>query len=233
MFWVLLVSVIIRVIVRPFIFKVKWLSSNIYSIVILVTAIAGVLLFGDLMPEIQMPMWIELFLTGGYLLWHYGRKIYKNYRKHGSIKSCEEVSKVSFWGKVNEGIEDDLPKIHKKRFEKKNRRLAKKNKPLISEEEYMKDYRREVKLDKIGSLVGIFIIIIGGLSVVVVDIIHSAIVESILFLLIYTLIEIPIIKWLWSGYKKNPRENVLKKCEELGMSIVEYAKALEDGTIKR
>ena len=230
--WGILVSVIIGVLLRPFVFKSKWLSPNIWAIVTLVTVFGGIFCLADLMPVVELPVWIEVFVSGGYLLLYYVVRGFLNYRNHGSIKSQEVVSKISFWGKVDEGIIQDLPKIHKKKFEKKNQKLAKENKPLITEEEYMEAFRKEVAIDKKGSFVATIILIVFVAAVGVSQLFQSGMADGILFIFLLVLIEIPIIKWTWAGYKNSPREIVLKKCEELGIGIVEYARGLENGTIK-
>ncbi len=230
--WGILVSVIIGVLLRPFVFRSKKLSPNILAIATLIIVFGGIFCLADLMPVVELPVWIEVFVSGGYLLLYYVVRGFLNYRNHGSIKSQEVVSKISFWGKVDEGIIQDLPKIHKKRFEKKNEKLAKKNKPLISEAEYMESFRKEVAIDKKGNFVSTIVLAIFVVVVGVVQMAHSGLVDGGLFLIFLLLIEIPILKWCWSGYKKNPREIVLKRCEELGMNIIEYARGLEEGIIK-
>ncbi len=230
--WGILVSVIIGVLLRPFVFRSKKLSPNILAIATLIIGFGGIFCFADLMPMIEMPVWVELLVSGGYLLLYYVVRGFLNYRNHGSIKSQEIVSKISFWGKVDEGIIQDLPKIHKKRFEKKNEKLAKKNKPLISEERYMEEFRKEVVIDKKVSLVSTIIIIVFLAVVVVSQMFQSGIADGALLLTLLFFIEIPIIKWTWKGYKNSPREIVLNRCEELGIGIVEYARKLEEGSGK-
>lgn len=232
-FWGIAVSIVLGVVLRPFVFRVKWLSPNMLAVGTLIIVFGGIFWLSDLMPVVELPVWIELFMAGGYLLLYYAGKTYGNYKKHGTIKPQKEVSKISFWGKVNEGMEEEIPKIHKKRFEKKNLRLAKKNKPLISEEEYMEKFRKEVAIDKKGNLVTTIILIIFIAVVGIFQVIQSGLFDGLLFLIILVLIEIPIIKWSWSGYKKNPREKILSRCEELEVGIIEYAKGLETGTIKQ
>ncbi len=230
--WGILVSVIIGVLLRPFVFRSKKLSPNILAIATLIIVFGGIFCLADLMPVVELPVWIEVFVSGGYLLLYYAVRAFLNYRNHGSIKSQEVVSKISFWGKVDEGIIQDLPKVHKKRFEKKNQKLAKKNKPLITEEEYMDEFRKEVEMDKKMSLVSTISLIIFVAVVGVSQMFQSGIADGILFILLLILIEIPIIKWTWQGYKNSPREIVLTRCEELGIGIVEYARKLEEGSIE-
>lgn len=230
--WGIFVSVIIGVLLRPFVFRSKRLSPNILAVATLIIVFGGIICFADLMPDVEMPVWVELFISGGYLLLYYVVSAFMNYHNYGSIKSQEAVSKVSFWGKVDEGIIQELPKIHKKRYEKKNQKRAKKNKPFITEEEYMDEFRKEVDIDKKGSLVATIILVVFVVAVGVSQLFQSGPVDGILFVLLLVLIEIPIIKWTWQGYKNSPREIVLRRCEELGIGIVEYARGLEEGTDK-
>lgn len=231
-FWAILVSTVMGLMLRPLIFRMKWLSPNVLSNVTLLIIFGGMFCFADLIPVVELPVWIEVFISGGYLLMYYVIKAYLNYKKYGAIQSKEEVSKISFWGKVDEKIIEDLPKIHKKRFEKINERMVKENKPLVSEEEYMEEFRKEVALDKKGNLVSTIVIIILVTAIGLGQIFQSGIADGALFVFLLLIIEIPIVKWTWNGYKRGPKETVLCRCEELGIGIVEYARGLEQGNIK-
>ncbi len=219
---------IIETILKSFVFKIKWLSAENYSLVVLIILFASFFLFADYLPEMEVPTWIMILVSGGYILLYYGGKVYFNFKKYGTFKNMEQVSKISFWGKVNEGVEIEWPKILKKRYEKINKNLEKKSRLPMSRDDYMIKVRKEATLDKKGSLVGVIFIIVLCVGISIFQIIDAGLQNGLLFSGILCLVEIPIVKWMWSGYKNNPREKVLKKCDELGMDVIEYAKHLEN-----
>ena len=216
-------------ITRRFVFSSKWLTTNKFLwmfVIILIGAIAVEMKILEAL-EISVPALIVLIIAGAYLAIYYIVGAISNHKKYGTFRKPKDEHRVSFWGMVNEEMERDFPQTLKKRFDKKNARLAKKGKPLMTEEEYHEKIRKEAKNDKKGNYFVIILLVVLVLGISISEMITNNLVEGLILLAILSVFELPIFLAVRSSIKKDPKGEVVKKCDEMGITIIEYAKRLE------
>lgn len=224
---------IIAAMLKPFVFKIKWLSSIKYETFTIVLLFAGLFLVADSIPEVPFPAWIVLLVSGIYLVSYYSVNAYLNYRNYGTLRKKEDVGKISFWDEVNKSAEYDFPQMLKKRFDKTNKRLAKKNQPLMTPEEFNEKFRKEAELDRKASGILYILIWILCIGLGIFEMFHSGFTDGCIFMIILFLVEFPMMKWAKSGEKNNPRMQLIEKCDALGITVIAYADGLADGSIEQ
>ena len=209
---------------RPVIFKAKWLTSGrIYIMVIalFVLGVIAVMIFeSDI--EAETPAMILVLASGGYIILYYVVKAVINLKKHGSVHKPKD--KVSFFKLVDENVINDMPMELKKRYEKINEKNLKKGKSPVTPEEYMEKLRKEAINDRKGNFVVIVIIMTVCLGVIIHEAITAGLVNGGIMLLMYIVIEVPILKWCYQDVKgQGYKARILKKCDELGVNVLELA----------
>lgn len=220
--------------IKPLIFKVKWLSlAKVQGFMILILVAGAVFIsLSDVELSLEVPLWLVLFISGAYIAVYHSVNAYFNYQKYGKLRKPKDETKVSFWGQISEDIERELPGELKKRFEKKNKKLAKKGKPLMTPVEYMEELRKEVKWESKGNYVGAVLVFFFCLGISSSEMINSSVIDGCILFVILMVVEIPIWIWFTEGAKgKGYKFKVLEKCDKLGITVIEYADGLENGTI--
>lgn len=222
--------------IKPFVFRIKWLSAAKVEWFLFLIMVGGllVLFLSDMDLTLETPLWLVLLISGAYIAVYYSVTAYLNHKKYGSLRKPKDTTKISFWQQVHESVDRELPGELKKRYEKTNRKRAKKGKPLMTPEEYMAVLRKEAKWDKTGNFWGAvfgsgFVFgLCGGMLEG-----FESIADGVIFLVFLVLVEAAM--WYWyakSGKKKGHKVLLLEKCDELGITVLEYADGLENGTIK-
>ena len=216
-------------ITRRFVFSSKWLTTNKFLWMFVIIFIGSIAIEMKILEafEISVPALIVMIIAGAYLAIYYIINAINNYKKYGTIRKPKDEHRVSFWGMVNEEMERDFPQTLKKRFDKKNARLAKKGKPLMTEEEYHEKIRKEAESDKKGNYFVIILLVVLVLGISISEMITNNVVEGLIFMAILSVIELPILLAVRSSIKKDPKGTFIRKCDEMGITIIDYAKRPE------
>lgn len=155
-------SVITGCCLRPLMFRWKKLSAGKYVFilcaVILLLSIPSFVWFHDRVVTVPMlPLFLIVLI---YVLGFYAHKLYGRYKATGSIKKTPEEKADSVQGAFRQGLEDgmkDVPRLMKTRFERINRRRARRHREPLTPEEFMclleKEFRRSKTLNRITALV--------------------------------------------------------------------------------
>ncbi len=215
-------------ITRRFVFSSKWLTTNKFLWMFVIIFIGSIAVEMKILEafEISVPALIVLIIAGVYLVIYYTISAINNYKKYGTIRKPKDEHRVSFWGMVNEEMEKDFPQTMKKRFDKKNARLAKKGKPLMTEEEYHEKVRKEAESDKKGNYFVIILLVVLVLGISISEMITNNVVEGLILMAILSVFELPILLGTRSSIKNDPKGTLVRKCDEMGINIIEYAKRL-------
>lgn len=220
---------ILERIARRFVFSSKWLTTNKFLWMFVIIFIGSIAVEMKILEafEISVPALIVLIIAGVYLAIYYTVSAINNYKKYGTIRKPKDEHRVSFWGMVNEEVEKDFPQTMKKRFDKKNARLAKKGKALMTEEEYHEKIRKEAESDKKGNYFVIVFLVVLVLGLSITEMVTNNVVEGLIFMAVLSVVELPILLCTRSSIKKDPKGTLIRKCDEMGITIIEYAKRLE------
>ena len=215
-------------IIKPFVFKSKWLNAQKAGFIMVVldiaVLIAVVLLLGFLPDKfkIEVPLFPIILVSAAYLAFYYILKYAANWKKYGSIKEPEWEDE-SFWGKVIESVKAEMPAEFKKRFEKINKKNAQKNKPLITAEEFTEKIKKENK-----TTIRNVSITYGILTICIVLIAFPLISElsfAILWTAIFVICEILFYRFFMKSLKL--AREVILHCEEEGITMIELAERIE------
>lgn len=226
-------------ILKPAIFKNKKMKPMTFYFIILILLIgcifAGLILFHDF--NFEIPALFILGLTLGYtVIYLIIRSIYR-YHKYGTLydgtkeeiekRKAEKRAKKEF----NAALDDEwYLNLHAKTMAKRYQRLNKKNLRKYHRELTFSEFaiiiKKEVHQTPFVNLVSIFIFSALILSLCIMEIINSSLMDGLIFGAIIAALEIPICIWLIKSNNKNARYQleVIKKCEEEGKHILEFAK---------
>lgn len=221
---------ILGLVFQPLVFRIKKLTAGIYQAIVIAFLLfwLGIVLFSGIAEKIQVAVPLPLVLVGSvlYLLAYYGLCARGNYKKYGKILPPKnpETDSFSMKQQVKEQAMNDLPDELRKRFEKKNRKLARKGKCPQTPEAYMETLHKEVKLSKKICVVGACLIVLVCLGAGLRDMAVESAAEGLLTVGILIVAEIPAWAVLAFLYKANClKEKLLEQCEELGITVIEYA----------
>ncbi len=220
--WVFLV--IANIILRPLMFRLKWLTSNVCSVIF----IAGfvVCLIASLhvteMVVLQVPVLVSASISGGYVLIYFVVRSVWRYRHHGSIRKEKDPLEVPK-PKFSEMVEKELPGQLLERYEKKNMRRMRKGKPLMTPEEYMDILRKENRRSEMSGkfwVAGCVLFLIVMIVNVAMD---STMVDTLFFIGILLVVEIPAaLLFRFSFWSDRKRRELVEECDRRGITIVEY-----------
>ncbi|MBR1865924.1 MAG: hypothetical protein IJ801_05400 [Lachnospiraceae bacterium] len=225
---------------KPFVFRVKRFSSRLYDWLVFTACVisVGMSIFFVDKWAIQVPTLAVLILYAGYLLMYYGIRACHNYSLYGTWKKTEHIGKpdelyeFSFRDMVRISVDQELPGEFKKRFDKENQRRTKRNKPVMTPEEFTKELHREsVRAKRFyhGFAVGMVLFCIGSS---IVSMITESVMDGLILFGILMAVELSLGFVFQRGVTSdNPRERLLRRCSELGMNVIEYADALAAGTL--
>lgn len=216
---------------KPLMFRIKRLNSTMFMVGVLAILIGGfVLLISlDIQMELYIPAWIVLLISCGYILIYHSVKIYQNCKKYGTPWKPKE--KFTFTESIRASTEGQLPGELKKKFEKRNKKRIKANKPLQTPEEFMEELHKEAKQEKIWERVFFIALILFGIYETVIEIKGDGLTNGLIYLAIFLLIQIPIWNLFFPLRKDTPLKKVLDTCDRLGITVIEFAEKLEEGSI--
>lgn len=216
---------------KPLVFRIKWLSSTMFSVIVLVLWIGCIILAVSLeLPiVVELPAWILLFISGIYILLYHTITICQNWKIYGTPWKPKET--VSFTKSINASVEEQMPGELKKKFEKRNKKRIKANKLLQTPEEFMAELRKEVKQEKTWGYVCFIAMLLFGIYHGAFSFRDAGVVGGVIYLCLFLLIEIPIWKLFFAFDGNTPKKKVLDTCDRLGITIIEFAEKLEEGSL--
>lgn len=230
--WMLgcIVSCVIFYFVRGIILKIKKLNSTVVAFVCL----AGVFVIGCTAvvlaeeKSIKIPVIYAFVVSFIYILIYKGINLYKRYKETGSIKKVKKKGPIKeVWDEAYKSSTKMMPVELKKIWIKKNKKRVKKGKPEITEKEYTEKFRNDSK-----KLIFVDIGILIFYSIAYVSMIASSLKEDSIGITILSAIIIFIIfailfKFGSTIQMRKEREEILRRCDEEGITIIELAGILE------
>lgn len=221
---------VLDVIFRPLVFRMKKLTQEFYQVI--AAALLGLLLLiviiSGITEQLQVTVPALLVISGAlcYLLAYYGVCIFKNYKRYGVFRKPKntEADSYSFKQQVKQQVERELPGELKKRFEKKNRKLAKRGKEMQTPQAYMEKLRREAKMSERICIIGMGLVFLICLGIGIVDIVMENLKEGLQTFGIMLVAEIPAWFVFILLFKANRcKENLLNRCDKMEIDVIEYA----------
>lgn len=223
-------SVLLAVAVKPFVFRIKGFTTGKYEALLLLILVGSLLLilWLDVFPVILAPVWLVLLISGGYLLCYYCVRAYRHRKKYGSFRKPRETEKISFWKKLSEDIERELPVQLKKRYEAENQKLVKKGKPERTPEEYMDTLRKELRFEKAANAVAMALVFAFCMGISVQEMVRESIAIGLFLMVVLLLCEIPIWRFFLKGIRgKSLKARLIARCDEAGVTVMDYADSQE------
>lgn len=232
---VAIVYILLNAFVKPRMFKWKKVGSGIFSVVVCILLI-GLLIVGIVLTdgnELGIPLLPSIIVSALYLIVYYIFSVRKNLKEFGTIRKPKDKDKMKFSDYVNKLVEESLPQELAKRYEKENKKLARKGKPAMTPEEYMDKLRKENEKSlrnlKWGNrFVVVFVIALITGMIVAEAVKGSEIVDLVIYAAVLIAFEIPLLKFFISmdgGY--STRIKVFEECDRQGITILEYAERIE------
>jgi DNA-binding ferritin-like protein (Dps family) len=216
---------VLRLVFRPFLFRAKKVTAVTYSVGALVLSLAvsfGLLtLLGE--GSIQVPNWCALAASGGYVLVYILLRSAGYYRMWGTFRRPKEPGETSFWGSVQAQSKQQLPEALAKRYEGINRRRARRNRPLMTPQEYTDLIRKENRWNQRLWPIVLVLVIAVILFSLVPTFIEEGIVDGLLFVAILMVTELPayfLFRASFSGDQE--RQELIQQCDQLGITLPEY-----------
>lgn len=236
----IIVEVLFRVLVEPWMFRWKWLTSGVYYTILLVVMtgmiIGGVRLMQDV--TLNLPMLPVLIVSGSYVLIYLVVRSILRYRHHGSIRKEKNPFAKSAKNEFMEDMKEETWKELAKRYEKKNKRLEKRGKQPMTPENYMELLKKEsirgFKIEK----VAIAFIALMDLGLVIHTALTETWLDAVMYLVVLLIGQIPaMLIFRLSRKTMKWRDEVLEECEKNGVTIIEYmenreSEALQEGEVK-
>lgn len=229
-----LVVFLCNLLIRPFMFRWKWLTSGVYYAIVLV--LTGVLLFiglwilGD--RNLRMPIFPVLVISGGYILIYFVIRSVRRYRHHGSIRKEREPFEKSGAKRFCQQVQEELPEELLKRYDKKNKKLVRKGKQPVSPEEYLELLKKENARNRRGDKIGMLLVGLVVLSLVIQTALTSEPLDTLLFIVVILVAEIPAMFLFRVGRKSTIyREQIVEDCERRGITITEYVEGAKKDEI--
>lgn len=221
-----LIIFLCNTLIRPFMFRWKWLTSNRFSAFALILLLGMIITSGILLDgyELKIPIFLSLFVPGIYVLIYIIVRSVWRYRKYGSIRK----QKISIERKGMKGIkkqlEEELPDTLTKLYHKKNKKLEKKGKEPMTPEEYMQWLRAQNKRTRKQDKIGIAIVLLFVLALIIYNAIVSTWIDTLLFAAALFVVEIPAMLLFRLGdWNTRLREKLIEECERRGITVLEYA----------
>lgn len=218
-----------NVLFKTFMFRYKQFSLSVYVWVQIGCLLGSCLLFLALLGDRQINVPVFPILVAGclYLAGFYLVRAVSRFRKYGSIRKHREKYDQSMWEKIEENVGKELPMELVLRYEKKNRKLEKKGKKPVTPQEYMeKLYRDNVLTRRINRsiVIGVMILCVG---MGIFECFHSSLTDGLVLALLMLLCQIPtvlIVRFVERAL--DIREVLLEKCDQQGVTLVEYVEEL-------
>ncbi len=229
-----LVVLLCNLLIRPFMFRWKWLTSGVLNAIVLVFTGAmlfiGLWMFGD--NHLEVPVFPVLAISGCYILIYFAVRSVRRYRHHGSIRKEKEPFEKGGSRGVFQQIQKEVPEELLKRYNKKNEKLERKGKQPMTPEEYMELLKRENVRTRRGDKFGMILVALVVLGVVIQTALTSEPLDTVIFLFVILVAEIPAMLLFRLGEKSTAyREWIVEECDRRGITIIEYVEGAKKDEI--
>lgn len=222
-----LIGVVIEMIgilvVRPFIFKIKKVSTTGFSFGFL--GLFGAMVAGGIFAtneiELQLPVFPIVLLTGVIIiLYILVRSIYR-YRHTGTIRKTPDIYKEAEKLAEKQALKQNFADAHIKAYEKKNQKLAQKGKMKLTQEQYMEKIYTEkensAKWEKVVDvLLAVFLIIVTIFNS------YDTAVDAVIFVFLMAGIYIFYLKCCKNFFHIKYMYEVLDECRQNNITVFEY-----------
>lgn len=231
----MVITLLLNIIVQPIVFRRGKFSSNAYAglcvCCMLLMIFGGGTLLGD--RELNVRLFPLLVVSGGYVIGYIVFRAVWRYHHYGTVRKPKEPYEELFGERIMDSVERDLPMEIVKKYEKKNRKRAKRGKKIMTPQEYMEKMHKENMATE--WIDRITVIIIAGLCISngVSEGISNNVLSGLTMGAVLLLCEIPVllfIRFLNKGLKV--REKILEECKQQGIDILEYAEMRQKDIVK-
>ena len=222
---------LIMYVLRVVVFKVKKINATVVSFIYL--AIFVVLLVISIAlcsgRDIRIPLILSMTISGIYIVIYKIVQLYVRKKATGTIRKNKQKSRLKeIWNEAkNEGIRT-LPVEFKNKYEKKNKTLRKRGKAEMTPQEFTDKIRKDNKNYVITLASTYSIIYIVFLIMVAYD---STVIDTIIFGAILAVFFAFLCKIFLFGNIRKMREDMIRKCDEEGITIIELANRIEQEKI--
>ncbi len=223
----------------------KRMNSTIFSVAIfaisMVLVLVTIFLMGD--REVSVPLYMALFPTLVYILMYKFRQFFVRYKKYGSIRRPREEKEIGAWHIFRQSMRNemernplslDLLSQYEKKFARKNKRRMRRNKSLITEEEFTETVRQENEKYYHHKL--FYPLLFGGVCLVplIVELIGGTTwYDFLIYAVMLFVIEAPMAWFFMKTDRmgRQGRDTLLQQCDEQGITLPELARRIhEEGT---
>jgi len=223
-------SVIISAVAKTLLFRWKRFTNNVFIwmniIVLAVSVTVAVVLCQDVI--FTVPLFPTLLVSGGYILLYKLVQYFLRYQRYGSIRKPEEDSyplketMKAAWDSEMSDNKTTVLEVLVKNYYKKNNRLSKRGKEIVSPEAFTEQIRKENRLMKYepAFFILMYIVIIVGAGLCI-D--FESLLDAIVFFAIMLVVE-GFISWFFykvakAGYEE--KAALLAQCDAKGITLPE------------
>lgn len=225
-------------VVRPLVYKVKKVNATIYAvgrfIVFIVLLVGAILLSPDV--GIEVPLLSLLLPAGIYIVVYMIMRAVWRYQRTGTIGKSKESKLQKRKEKEikrdaeNQSLIKGYVEGSIQRFDRINKRLLRKGKEPMSEEQFMEKLYRERKINEKYEKPGNVITAVLMGIVLICSIPRESWVDAIIFLGVFTVYGFLVLKFIYSVSARvwEQQRRVLDECRERGITIFEYEQDIQD-----
>lgn len=220
-----------NLLIRPFVFRWKWLTSGRFSAFVLILTI-GMIIAGVVLLDgraLEVPLFPVLVISGIYILVYIIIRSIWRYRSYGSIRKEKPVGERGFRSMIKELL-DEMPEELVRQFHNKNAKRQKKGKEPMTPEEYMEFLHKGNIQARRADWIGPLIVLLVVVGTIVQTALTSTLFDTLIFSVVLIIIEIPTMALFRVGRRSTAeREKLVAECERRGITIFEYVEEREKG----
>lgn len=225
---VLLIMAGLNFVLRPVMFRWKWLTATVYDAASLILFLATAMVFSRVFEDysVDVPAFWVLAVCGSYVLVYIIIRSVKRYRRYGHVRKRRE--KRAGAGMM-EQMKQEIPSDLVKRYERINKRRMRKGKPELTPEEYMEKLRKDIKTERWGDVFAAALVLLVVICIVVQVAVTSTWYDTLFFILILAVVEIPaMFLFRVSGRSLAWRRELLDECDRRGITVLEYVERRDE-----
>lgn len=220
-------SVIISAVAKTLLFRWKRFTNNVFiwmNIVVVAVGITmGVVLCQDVI--FTVPLFPTLLVSGGYILLYKLVQYFLRYQRYGSIRKPKEDSyplketMKAAWDSEMIENQTTVLEVLVKNYYKKNTRLSKRGKEIVTPEAFTEQIRKENQLRKYDFILMYIVIVVGaGLCI---D--FESLLDAIVFFAIMLVVEGVILWFFYKAAKAGYEEKaaLLAQCDAKDLTLPE------------
>lgn len=219
------IGLLCNILIRPFIFRWKWLTSGRFSAMILILSfsmtIAAIILLEDY--TFELPLFPLLLVSGIYIPVYITVRSIWRFTKYGSIRKQKSEGEKEGFSSILKETAEKMPEDLVKRYHKKNKRRQKKGKAPMTPEEYMELLRRQNIRARRGDCIGLVLVLLVIVEQIIQTALTSTITDALIFSVVLVVAEIPAMYLFRVGRKATEaREQLIEECDSRGITVLEY-----------